>query len=79
MTFCKLSQKFLVLVDPPCVHVLKFGEEGGHFGIEVVSSKGVAFLELKDVSVSTFFSCCFFLSESDGQLGVVGEESGGWE
>ena len=64
----KLSQQFLVFVDPSSVHVLELGEEGGHVWVEVVPSESIALLQLEDVGVATLFGCLLLLSQRDCQL-----------
>ena len=68
MALGKLAQQLLVLVDPSSVHVLELGEEGGHVRVEMVASKGVAFLELEDIGVATLLCRLLLLSKGDRQL-----------
>lgn len=68
MALGELAQQLLVLVDPSSVHVLELGEEGGHVRVEVVTSKGIALLELEDVGVATLLCSLLLLSKGDCQL-----------
>ena len=62
MALGKLSQQFLILVDPSSIHVLELRKEGGHVRVKVVPSESIALFQLEDVGIATLFGSLLLLS-----------------